>query len=924
MESLVLLIALVVLLGAIFGWVSFFKLRTLQKQVTRLQHTLLNIVHKLENLGLSAREIAQLVRPTSTSAPEDRQREQQGGQQREQLAGEQQQTPDSPAHSISENVWSGESEYDSVELSPAITSASDAAPTTGLFSRLRDQWMIWLGGISIGLSGIFMVHYSIDQGLLGPLARVLLSVFGGLVLHAVAEWGRRRHQEQFQAFAALAGGASIILYTAFFAALNLYNLFPAGLVFVALILVSLSTMALAVLHGPVLAILGILAAYVVPALVDTGSDNVLSLYLYSLIITVAALLLMHYVYRPWLWSGMLAGSLGWWFLTIGSDSALELRGYYLAALLYLFLAIPGRDWLLRKPAHKHAIPESNGEDKEPPRRANSARARIIKSIKFPSHIGEAPNLLSIGLLVLAFGLTISVEHRVSSAVYQWTPFVVILLVAAGSKPELLKMVAASLVIQLLAWLSLGLTIYDGVQLKGLIAPGQFEFVIYAAWMAFVYSALSLRNLLSSPSRNFCCALAVASPLLWLSLCYLLVTDLSESIYWGAVAVALGLFYLVLAAWRLRLDKLAPLTEKNDTDREYFAVWLILAGHFAYSLAVAIMVREASLTLALAAQILSIAWLIHRYNPPRLDLFLKLLLAVVVIRLTLNPWLLTYPTDTHWSFWTYGGATIFAALAAWRLRDNEKLFKWLELASLHFLVLTLWAETRYYIYHGEVFRQQFDLLEFSINSALWLSLALVYYLRYRASQNLKPLYLLASKILLTLGIGSYLIVLFPLNPFWSGESVSPTPILNILLLSYGFPVLAGILLYRFYDKTMKKWLGMFVGASAFIFVNIEIRHLWSRDFSIYSITSSGELYTYTIVWLVIAIACLLAGSIRFGATIYRTGFTLMMLVIGKIFLLDTTDLEGLLRVASFAGLGLSLLGLTYLYQRFNLSPKKSNG
>jgi uncharacterized membrane protein len=70
--------------------------------------------------------------------------------------------------------------------------------------------MIWLGGLCIGLSGIFMVRYSIEQGLLGPMARVSLSILAGLILHGVAEWGRRRSVAQFQALAALAGGASIL------------------------------------------------------------------------------------------------------------------------------------------------------------------------------------------------------------------------------------------------------------------------------------------------------------------------------------------------------------------------------------------------------------------------------------------------------------------------------------------------------------------------------------------------------------------------------------------------------------------------------------------------------------------------------------------------------------------------------------------
>jgi uncharacterized membrane protein len=898
--------------------VAFFKVRALGEKITNLQHTLHNIVHRLENAGLPIDRIESLPPKGSTET------EERTSQLDEELVIAQSRQ-DSPSK-ITQNVWIGEQGIDSSDVMPdnesSASHVSEALTATpSLFSRLQDQWMIWLGGLSIGLSGIFMVRYSIEQGLLDPLARVLLSILGGLILHGVSEWGRRRNLEHYQAIAALAGGASIILYSALIASLNLYDLFPAGFVFVALIVVSLTTMALAVLHGPVLAIMGILGAYVIPLLVDTGSGNVLTLYIYSVIVTAAALLLMRYVYRPWLWGGMLAGSLGWWLLTINSYDALGLRGYYLAALLYLFLAMPNWDWLLRKPSISSPDTDSFAEANTALEKARLLAAKFIRP-GLPNNLSEGPGLLSIAIVILAFGFTISIEQTLASAIFQWTPFVAILLVTAGSRPELLKLVALSLGVQFFAWLSLGLTTYNGIRLEGLIGPSQSSFVIYAAGMAFLYTALSLRNLLTSPDRNLCCALAIASPLLWLSLCYLLVTDLAGSIYWGVAAVSLGIFYLLLAAWRLRLDKFKPVAEQESEDQEYFAVWLLLAGHFAYSLAVAIMVREAGLTLALSAQILSISWLIHRYNPARLDLFLKLVLAVVVMRLTFNPWLFTYPPDVHWSFWTYGGATLFAALGAWRLRDKVTLAKWLELASLHLLVLTLWAETRYTIYDGEIFRPQIDLVEFSINTALWSSLSLVYYLRHTVSQNLKLLYLTMSKSLLVLGLSSYVAVLLLLNPFFTHEPVSSTPIFNILLLSYGLPVVIGSLLYLFYEKALRRNLSIFIAFSSFVFINVEIRHLWSGTLSSTSITSNGELYTYTIVWLILAVACLLGGSIRFGPNVYRAGFGLMMLVIGKIFLFDMADLEGLLRVASFMGLGLSLLGLAYLYQRFNLAPAKT--
>ena len=41
----------------------------------------------------------------------------------------------------------------------------------------------------------------------------------------------------------------------------------------------------------------------------------------------------------------------------------------------------------------------------------------------------------------------------------------------------------------------------------------------------------------------------------------------------------------------------------------------------------------------------------------------------------------------------------------------------------------------------------------------------------------------------------------------------------------------------------------------------------------------------------------------------------MVAVAKVFLLDLSDLTGLYRVASFIGLGLSLVGIGFLYQRY---------
>ena len=81
-------------------------------------------------------------------------------------------------------------------------------------------------------------------------------------------------------------------------------------------------------------------------------------------------------------------------------------------------------------------------------------------------------------------------------------------------------------------------------------------------------------------------------------------------------------------------------------------------------------------------------------------------------------------------------------------------------------------------------------------------------------------------------------------------------------------------------------------------------------------SNSGLYTYSVVWLLIAIVAILWGSRVFGQRCYQAGLALLALVIAKIFLVDMSDLEGLLRVASFLGLGMALLGVSYLHRRLH--------
>lgn len=58
------------------------------------------------------------------------------------------------------------------------------------------------------------------------------------------------------------------------------------------------------------------------------------------------------------------------------------------------------------------------------------------------------------------------------------------------------------------------------------------------------------------------------------------------------------------------------------------------------------------------------------------------------------------------------------------------------------------------------------------------------------------------------------------------------------------------------------------------------------------------------------------GIRRGLRDWRIASLVLMLVaVGKVFLFDASGLEGLLRIVSFLALGVSLIGIGWLYSRY---------
>ncbi|MEM7764907.1 MAG: DUF2339 domain-containing protein [Pseudomonadota bacterium] len=773
--------------------------------------------------------------------------------------------------------------------------AAEPSRVDAWFTHLVSHWMTWLGGGCVALAGIFMVRYSMDRGWLGPLARILLALLTGAGLLTTAEFFRRRHGGTQPALAALAGAGSITLYGALLAAMRLYDLIQPGTAFILMAIVAVGTMAMALLHGPLLAAFGILGAYLVPVLVSTGSGAINTALIYSLIVSLSALLLLRHVYRAWLWWGFVIGAISWWLLSLDFAVADITRSLYLVALAYLVAAVPYADWLLRTD--------------QPLAEAGYSPRELLRALKAPERSAAA----TLVVLALASGASILAAADTSAPWLLGLPFFAFSLWLARTREVTFALPWASLLVTVGAWLLAYVQpVERGYALASLEAGSAMPFMWYLLSFAGVAAAGAIWLFALGRRAPVWASLAALGPMLLVTLAYLLNARPETDAFWGLATAVLGLAYLTLAASTIRRSSAASLV-----------VWLFIGGHFGLGIAAAMVFESASLTLAIAAQVLSLAWVIRTFELPTLGWLLKLVVLIVIARLTFNPWLPEYPVGVHWSLWTYGGSALLTGLAAYWLRQYPKLARWAEGAALHLLVLTIWSEVRYQLYDGSVYANTFSFAEATLTQALAAVMALVYHYRAAVSQSLAWLYRLYARVLVVAALVVYGVLVLNLlsSNAWLTDAVGTTPIANVLLPAFGLPILLGLAFARWFTAQFRQVALGYSALAGLIFVSLQVRHLWTGTVALDAPPiAGGELYTYSAVWLVIAITTLLAGSWRLGPTVYKAGLALLAIVIGKLFLVDLSDLDGLLRVASFMGLGLSLLGVAYLHQRLGGSTQ----
>ena len=278
-----------------------------------------------------------------------------------------------------------------------------------------------------------------------------------------------------------------------------------------------------------------------------------------------------------------------------------------------------------------------------------------------------------------------------------------------------------------------------------------------------------------------------------------------------------------------------------------------------------------------------------------------------------------PWGLHWPLYGYG----LPAIGFWwasRLLADDKFRRYrigLEGLSLGLVITLISLEIRAFIGGSDAFGH-LTLLELGAHICAWLGAA--YGLVYRQTLYSSIISRWGSRVLL--GMSSAALVLgclLVLNPLLDDAALEGGAVLNSLLLAYFVPcLLLGIITQKLAQLGLEK-LRIAIGALALacllVYVTLEVKVLFEGSVISLDFASDAESYAISLCWLVMALAFFIAGlkwkrvSLRYG------GVVVMALALLKTFGYDFWKLGGLWQIASVMGIGLSLVGVGWLYARF---------
>src|SRR6266581_1861850 len=788
--------------------------------------------------------------------------------------------------------------------------AAVARPSPSLEERFGTQWVVWAGGLAVACGGFFMLRLSIEQGWFGPGTRVSLGALLALSLVAAGEWTRRK--ELITGIAGIASAhipsiltaaGTTIAYADIWAAYALYDFVAPGAAFILLGIVALATLAAALLHGPTVAGLGLVGAYITPAVVSTGQPNYWALYVYLMVVSGAAMALARA--RLWRWLAVTAVAFGvLWTLPGLSDYRVDwlpphnfhvVAGYVLVAILLVsgLLLGPGAE-----------------QGKIEPISSASLAAYLLASVVVVLASGHAPPALMTFTLLVA--TTIAISWRAEPAV--------------GALPA-----AALLTLIVFADWALQFNFVNLVAPSGPTAPAipdpprvdvtwHIVLGVLFAGMFGIVGFLAQGRSQSALVPMVWSATAVFAPIAILIALYFRIANFDRSIPFAGVAL------LVAAAFATATETLGKRAPRPGSagSGAIFATGCVAA----LALALTIALEKGWLTIGLALMVPGVAWISLQRPLPALRLLAAILVGLVLARLAWEPRIVGSVVQTtpifNWILYGYGVPMVAFWLAGHllRRRADDGPARMCDAAALLFGVLLVFLEIRHYITGGDVYRVSSTLTEIALQVSA--GLAITIGLEWQRQRTRSVIHDVGALIIAALTL---LAIVFGLG-LVGNPMLWPRPVggafFNLILLGYAVPSVLAVVLALTTRELRPRGYSIVAAivavALALAYLTLEVRTLYHGPVLTDGSTTDAEQYTYSAVWLTFGVLLLAVGYGLRAQSVRIASAAVVVLTVLKVFLVDMSDLTGLWQALSVLGLGIVLLGIGWFYQRL-LFPRR---
>lgn len=780
---------------------------------------------------------------------------------------------------------------------PQIPPIQNQKGSTSIEKEIGARLPAWIGATALILAGFFLVKYTIDVGLLTPPIRVGLGLlFGGLLL-ASGIFFRIREQiaNYIRISQALSGSGIAVLFLSIYAANQYYQLIPYSLAFLGLTLVTVAAVFLSLLHGLPIAVLGIVSGFLTPAALKSVNPQASVLFMYLLLLNMGLSTVINN--KKWwqLQYGITVANC-FWILQWLQSSPLQ-HADFIWITIFL-VAVNITVFLCERPE------EENPND-------------VFSLLSFQYDISD---LFSIGLsLILFSGMIAYYRFELND----WFVFGLV--------------TAAVIFLARLRENRFGLVPYLALTLTDILlliwnSPDDITRFTVTSGFALLFAGSGLLLQWYSREPRIWAGLVSASTLSLYFLTFMIVGRESGDHYWAGVSMLITLVMLLNIIY-LFISKKSTIAEfRNILLAIYFCTFttflttalLIETPRDFMPIVIAIEMAVAAFVYT-RLHIATVRWLVMALC----TVFLVIIFPQILFLLELSAFsILEHKIDlvkslplVKWPAFQLGLPAIMFFLAAFQLRteydDND-------VSILELICISLTGLMGYYI-NRHLFHSDNEVL-FAIASFTERGITTnAFFLFGLVCLVIGNKYLRKSCI--DAGIVLSLISLFRIvffdylkyNPLWRSQNVGSMVIFNSLLINYGLPAVWTLLLTKLIKAplrdTIAVYLKGFILFLIFTLVSLNVRQYFQGSDLSSRKLPTAEIYAYSVAWIIMGIILIIVGTYYRNRELRIASLVLMLLSIVKVFVYDASELDGILRVMAFLGLGLSLLGLSWFYTKF---------